>query len=168
MMYAGDSGRFLTHVLGTGRLFAFSGIGGIRLSSAFADFAFLRPVLKKKNITEKTLYADSVMVRNLYSTTVARDGTVSSSVDSMTFSANPVTGVMVVTTLTVSGLDITVEPFPGIKPQLHEPVPGKRNDVQYLRLSRGKRAVYILPDMNAAVTGGGKRITLGGGTSRLS
>lgn len=74
---------------------------------------------------------------------------------------------MVVTTLTVSGLDITVEPFPGIKPQLHEPVPGKRNDVQYLRLSRGKRAVYILPDMNAAVTGGGKRITLGGGTSRL-
>lgn len=59
MMYAGDSGRFLTHVLGTGRLFAFSGIGGIRLSSAFADFAFLRPVLKKKNITEKTLYADS-------------------------------------------------------------------------------------------------------------
>lgn len=85
----------------------------------------------------------------------------------MTFSANPVTGVMVVTTLTVSGLDITVEPFPGIKPQLHEPVPGKRNDVQYLRLSRGKRAVYILPDMNAAVTGGGKRITLGGGTSRL-
>ena len=167
MIYVGDSGRFLTHVLGTGRLFAFSGSGGIRLSSAFADFAFLRPVLKKKNMTEKTLYADSVMVRNLYSTTVARDGRVSSSVDSMTFSANPVTGVMVVTTLTVSGLDITVEPFPGIKPQLHEPVPGKRNDVQYLRLSRGKRAVYILPDMNAAVTGGGKRITLGGGTSRL-
>lgn len=167
MMYVGDSGQFLPHVLGTGRVFAFSGSDGIKLASAFADFAFLRPVPGRKNMTEKTVYADSVMIRNLYSTIVARDGTATSSVDSMTFSANPVTGVMVITSLTVSGLDITVEPFPDIKPVLHDPVPGKKNDVQYLRLSRGKRAVYILPDMNAAITGGGKRITLGSGTSRL-
>ena len=167
MMYTGDPGRFLCHVFGTGRVFIFSGDGGdMRLSAAFADFARLRPVFEKKEVREWTEYSDSAMIRCLHTTFVTSKGTRVSSVDKLTFCGNPVTGVMIATAATVSGLILDILPFPGVKIVPHTELKDG-NDRQYLRLMLGKRSVYIVPDINVSIVKDGKRLLIEGGTARF-
>lgn len=169
MMYTNDFGRFLSHVFGTGRVFVFSEDGGdIRLSSAFADFAFLRPTFEEGVVREKTEYIDSAMVRYLCTTVVNQSGNRVSSVDTLTFCGNPVTGVMVLTAVTVSGLELEVMPFSDVRSVPHTVLSqGKTDDRQYLRLLRGKRSVYIVPDVNASVSNDGRTLLFGSGTARI-
>lgn len=160
MTPAAGADCFGIHVFGSGRVFVSAGNSGeIRLSAPFADLALLRRSNPDAGISERTVSTEASLVR-YYPNIFSAD---KSKADHIEFNANPVTGVLAVTSESLRGIALEILPLDGVVMNHY----GKTEGRDVLRFICGDRSLYAVTDGNTEFSSDGMTILFGEGSARL-